>query len=127
MTTNFTDTERWDLLKLIEEKIEIIETRNTDHYSHVKKQAAWTDITEKFNEAATTKRKRSQLTDLYKRMKVKARKANAAEKRSTSKTGGGKPAPKLDDITAKILDLIKNDLEEFHNPYDDDSVTEKDK
>ena len=65
-------------------------------------------------------RSRAQLQDLYKRLKIKARKEVSQYRREAGATGGGPSPPQPDDISWKVADMIPTEFEPLNNTYDDD-------
>ena len=92
-------------MNFIEEFKDVIENKRTDITSNQKKNLG--KITEKYKSSAETKRKKSQLIDLYKRMKIKARKVITNYNKEIKKKW--------------IANFIPGDFQEFYNKFDDDS------
>ena len=121
MAVNFSREDRWTLINLIEQYKDIVENKACDHVANSKKNETWEKIRQQFNSGSSTQRTRVQLQDLYKRIKIKARKDVSRCKKEQSQTGGGPPADEPDEMSLKIAEMLPKEFKELYNPFDDDS------
>ena len=119
-TNNFTNEQRELLLELIETRITVIEDKRIDGDANKKKGQAWKVILNEFS-TRFPGRNLTQLKDLWKRMKIAAKKEVSEHKRWSNGTGGGPPPPPLSDITIKIQELVPGEFIQMINEYDDDA------
>ena len=110
------------LVELIKEYSSDIENKKTDYHTNKKKTSAWENVITKFNSQSGKKRSPKQIKDLWKRLKINAKKNVSSYKRNSSQTGGGKKPPEPDDLSNSVMELCKGDLNDLDNPYDDDAA-----
>lgn len=121
---NFTSEQKMGLIEAVRMRETIVQSKQADATMTKKKHKAWDDIAAEMaaNFPERSRSAANDLRELWRRMKNKA-KAIAREKRiDMSKTGGGLPEVNdVDDETWAILGIIKGDLEQIHNKFDDDA------
>ncbi|XP_037776235.1 uncharacterized protein LOC119573203 [Penaeus monodon] len=101
----------------------IVCDKNLEHKITRKKKEAWKGITNIFNAASVgDKRTEKQVRKMWER--VKGKKKHAMKKKELLKTGGGVPAEDVDDKTAKVYDIIYDELKDLDNVFDSDSLTD---
>ncbi|KAK3869366.1 hypothetical protein Pcinc_025322 [Petrolisthes cinctipes] len=112
--------ERDLLLELLAKK-KIIHVRKTDRKIFGAKQEAWTQIVEEFNvQGLGPKRTLQQLKSAWERIKMRAKKVKADNRRESMKTGGG-PAPKdLPEDDNKVLDILSEEIDDIGCDFDCD-------
>ncbi|XP_018306397.1 uncharacterized protein [Mycetomoellerius zeteki] len=84
---NFSDADKESLLDLIFLQRDVIENKETDRSTLVKKDEVWVDITNKYNANTTIKRSEKALRYCWDNLKKAARKYCATLKRESYKTG----------------------------------------
>ena len=107
---------------MISERKYILENKENSTSINIKKANTWTEIANIFNVSYPTDQKKAiQLKDIYKRLKMKARKNATVRKQSALQTGGGPPVNQVVSEIDQQLEQIDPDLTaEFSNDYDDD-------
>ncbi|KYN50134.1 UPF0439 protein C9orf30 like protein, partial [Cyphomyrmex costatus] len=105
---NFTDIEKSDLIDKIFRYRDIIENKQTDNTTIEKKNKAWTDITNEYNENRIIIRTERNLRSCWDNIKRDTRKYCAARKRECYKT-----AQEIMGVTA---------TSGLYNPFDSDSI-----
>lgn len=118
----FTEEHKNTLLNLIEENNQIIESKINTVDSNLKKKKCWEEIIcKQFNrEYPLLNLKTNQLKDVYKRMKMVARKNATTRKKEMRKTGGGASATGSA-IDERLERIVPSLTAEIVNGYDDDA------
>ncbi|XP_038057657.1 uncharacterized protein LOC119729188 [Patiria miniata] len=121
---NFSEEDKGLLLSLIADHVAVLECRKTDHKNNSAKYKAWASISKKFHRQASHPRNFTQMKDLYRRLKLKAKKEVGLWLKACAESGTGKPLPSSqavqpDDTSLWVYDLIKPYKEEL-NPEDEE-------
>ncbi|XP_037776237.1 uncharacterized protein LOC119573204 [Penaeus monodon] len=118
-----TQKQRDLLIELVCERKRIVCDKSHDHKITRKKKEIWKEITDLFNAAAVgDKMTEKQVRKMWERLK--GRKKHAMKKKELLKTGGGVPAEDVDDKTAKVYDIIYDELKDLDNVFDSDPLTD---
>ncbi|XP_050058125.1 uncharacterized protein LOC126553264 [Aphis gossypii] len=119
---NFTEHEKEVLIDLILPYKAIIENVKTDAVWNNKKNEAWSEIVVAYNANQTSGvRNIAQIKHLYDTQKRKARKEKSQYKVQHYKTGGGKNASTLSDVTQKVIGLLGDRMDPLLNNVDCDA------
>ncbi|XP_064644512.1 uncharacterized protein LOC135498224 [Lineus longissimus] len=121
---NFTPDQRRALIELLRAHEDIVEDKRTDVQANKRKQAAWEKIAGEMNALFPERPPcaSKDLKDLWRRMKIKAKAVAREKKIDLGKTGGGTATVgEVDDEILAILNIIPGDLQQLHNPVDDDA------
>ncbi len=123
----FSNEQRALLLDLIEQRKNIIEAKENTTSVNLKKVNTWKEIAQIFNNTYPTENKTIlQIKDVYKRLKIKAKKTATIRKRNLNATGGGPPINlPLTSIDEQLQRIDSSLIDEIVNPYDDDATIEK--
>lgn len=85
---NYLPSEKELLLTLVKQRIDVLENKKTDAVSNEERDAGWAALTAEFNsKSGIHERKMESLKDRWDNLKREAKKAAAAEKVETFKTG----------------------------------------
>ena len=124
--SNFSTFEKMLVAELMEEFGITIEDKRTDSSTLEKKEKSWVRLADRFNGSTGIKepRDRAQLKACWKKLKAKAKKDAAEERRSLFQTGGGPPT-NTDPISKKIIVMIPQQISPLPNPYDDDGALDE--
>ncbi|XP_071807941.1 uncharacterized protein [Asterias amurensis] len=119
---NFSEEDKMLLLSLIADYVGILESRKTDHKSNSDKYKAWATISKRFHRMASHPRNFTQMKDLYRRLKLKAKKEVGIWLKACVDSGADIPAPgsnviRPDDTSFLVYEMIKPFKEEL-NPDD---------
>ncbi|XP_041346790.1 uncharacterized protein LOC121366388 [Gigantopelta aegis] len=121
---NFSEDERMTIILTIKERSDIIEDKSNNAAIMRGKNTAWVEVSAEMT-ATFPNRKSCGIKDykeLWRRMKIKAKKIARDKKVDLVKTGGGEQVcGDVDEETLIILNIIKKDLKVFFNTWDDDS------
>ena len=123
---NFTSLQRMGLIEAIKIHEKVVEDKRSDTSALAKKQKAWEDIAKRMaaNFPERPKSTAKDLRELWRRMKMKAKKVAREKKLNLQKTGGGQAEVEdLDEEIIAILSIISADLEQVHSDVDDDATT----
>ncbi|KAK7072580.1 hypothetical protein SK128_003920 [Halocaridina rubra] len=99
-------TERSLLLGALAMHMGVLDTRENDAQTVLRKSELWDEITRHFNANTTTPRSRQQIQTLYKNMKAKARRYEAR----LIEVASGIPPPDPDPISEMLLGLLHQQL-----------------
>ena len=102
---------------------DVLESKRNDFRVIKQKTNAWDILTEEFNsQVGVTKRDVKQLKKCWDKIKSRAKKSLAKEKREAKLTGGGKASPVRDEAASAVAAIIPDQVESLENPFDDDHV-----
>lgn len=118
---NWQKIERDFLIDLISIRIDTIISKQTDHGSKEKRDIAWQEISEQFDAKFGKKWSIAQKQDLWKRLRITAKKELSAYNQAVRRTGGGPAPPDPSAVSLVIKDLCPIDFCQVRNPFDDDA------
>ena len=119
---NFSSLDNEIFLEIVKPYVSIIETKKNDQSTLEKRRRAWSNILLEFNSTSSSIRSLNQVKDLYKRLKIKAKKEVSQYNKTKRGTGGG-PKGKSSCKTSKLFqELIPSHFQPLDNPYDDDAT-----
>ncbi|XP_045769906.1 uncharacterized protein LOC123870592 isoform X3 [Maniola jurtina] len=106
------------LMKLVRERVAVIENKNTDTNTNSKKQAAWADLLNSFNSMCKgSKRFLPQLKSQWGIIKMHEKQLKSLERKQIIATGGGPPPQqdplKIEDTSTWLSDEFVIDTNEF--------------
>ncbi|PSN54158.1 hypothetical protein C0J52_06850 [Blattella germanica] len=121
--TNFSNAEKEIFVNLLPKYFNIIDNKKTDGVSIRQKEACWEQLTTDFNtHALVTKRTSKQLKVFYDGYKRQCKTNFANEKIELFKSGGGAPKfIQMDETSAKLLSIIKEQIQPGINCKDSDA------
>lgn len=106
-STSASSTERTLLLGALASCMGVLDTRENDAQTIIRKSELWNEITRHFNANASTPRSRQQIQTLYKNMKAKARRYEVR----LSEVSSGVPPPDPDPISEMLLGLLHQQMQ----------------
>lgn len=114
------------IMELVKDNSDTIENKKSDMFHNLKKKKVWQNICEKFNTKFNKNVQPKTLNQLYRKLKMVARKESSAHKKELKKTGGGPSTSTLSTTTLQILDLDENINFTLDNEFDDDAEINED-
>ena len=120
---NFTEFDKNTLLGLIEPHRVIIESKKNDLRTLQSRAKIWETISNEFNSDTAIRVHRTipELKDLYKRLKVDAKKQFTEYNKQIRCTGGGEKPKSPDKLSKTVFSFIPQDFVPYNNPFDDDN------
>ena len=103
---NFSSSEINKITKLMEENLEIIQSKFTNAITNKRKQEIWVKIAGQVNAIGIARRSVQDIEDKWKNLQTTAKKDFARQ--SFRQTGGGPPVKKTKEATEKFIRLFKN-------------------
>ena len=126
---NFTAAEIEILLDLLSGKRgEIVESKKTDASSVKEKEKEWSKIENDFKARSGIPRDVKNLKFLWKRLKIDAKKKDAASKREVRRTGGGLPQNPLalSPVSERVVSILPKEqlTPSLESPFDSDAISQ---
>ncbi|XP_045541032.1 myb/SANT-like DNA-binding domain-containing protein 3 [Papilio machaon] len=117
----YSEYERQTLMQLVQQKIDIVENRRTDVITQKKKNDAWEDIRNKFNNSDNVSHKASvaQLKKMWQNLKSRAREAKAALAQKKL-TDCGPAHPDIEVEETQVLSIIPTVIPSINVKIDSD-------
>ncbi|XP_018366000.1 PREDICTED: uncharacterized protein LOC108763133 [Trachymyrmex cornetzi] len=123
---NFSGADKESLLDLIFLQRDVIENKETDRSTLVKKDEVWVDITNKYNANTTIKRSEKALRYCWDNLKKAARKYCATLKRESYKTGGGIVNIPENLLLKRVNEIMgETAVYGLENPFDSDATNKE--
>lgn len=105
---NFSASEINKITVLVEENLQIIQSKLTNSITNKKKQEVWAKITGQVNAIGVAHRSVQDIKDKWKNLQTTAKKEFSRQKRSFAQTGGGPACKKPKETTERIMRLFEN-------------------
>ena len=105
---NFSASEVAKLTELVEENIEITQSKLTNCITNKKNQEIWSRIAQRVTAIGVANRSIQNVKDKWKNMQSMAKKEYVIQKKSLETTGGGPPAKKTKEATERIFRMFDN-------------------
>ncbi|KAK4880499.1 hypothetical protein RN001_008645 [Aquatica leii] len=123
---NWLEEDKHLLLELVQERVRIIENKNTDTNTNNQKKTCWDSLLDSFNAMCNGKpRTVAQLKTQWSSLKLLAKKEVATERRELIKTGGG-PQPPIGKTYYKYISAwLPNEFVVDKNEFDSDTTNIK--
>ncbi|XP_046573127.1 uncharacterized protein LOC124281145 [Haliotis rubra] len=118
---NFTEEHKLYILQCIEDNISIIEDKRCDANALKNKSTAWGRIKVSFQGRFGINIDTDKLKQLWKRLKLTAKRELRNYEKELKKTGGGPPPKDVSNVSHRIISRIPREFEQLTNPYDDDA------
>lgn len=106
-SSSASSTERSLLLGALANHMGVLDARENDAQTIVRKSELWDEITRQFNANTSAPRSRQQIQTLYKNMKAKARRYEAR----LAEVSSGVPPPDPDPISEMLLGLLHQQMQ----------------
>lgn len=117
----FTPEEKQFLLDEVNENKTLLENKKNDLKTNLRKNRQWEEIAERFNRRYSKCVSAKSLNQLYRKMKVVARKELSDQKNQLRATGGGPYEASVSSLSQQIADLDDTLTFSLENEFDDDS------
>jgi len=118
-STNYSKEESWNLLNLVLQRIDVIETKKTDSSAWTDKKNAWEAIAVEYNKMTLIPRTADQLRSKYETLKKDTRRMIAKERSMLLKMNDSY-TPRWDPLLLKIKEIIEYNCIVTNNYYDED-------
>ena len=118
---NWQNSERFYLIELIGDRVNIINNQRTDFKSNESKKEAWVEILNLFAVRFGKKWQLHQIKEQWKRLRLLAKKEYSHFRAESRKTGGGPPPDEPTHISKLVKDMCPLDFIKINNPFDEDA------
>lgn len=105
---NFSTSEINKITELVEENLQVIQSKLTNSITNKTKQETWAKIARQVNAIGVAHRSVQDIKDKWKNLQTMAKKEFARQRGSFGLTGGGPPCKKPKEATEKIMRLFEN-------------------
>ena len=128
-SANFSEDDKSTFLDLIAEDKNNLTSRSNDTKALLRKQQAWERLVVRYNSVSSQPRDKSSLINLWKNMKVLARKEIGDQNKKRRQTGNISTIEDLSINTSRLQSLMPEEFVKptcaFDDDSQDDSVTER--
>ncbi|KAG6460610.1 hypothetical protein O3G_MSEX012099 [Manduca sexta] len=122
---NWLEEDKIKLTELVRQRVSVLENKNTDTNSNVRKVAAWNSLRESFNLICKgSPRTVTQLKAQWGILKMKAKRTKPEETKELFDTGGSTPPMKQEVSSKDINSWLPNDIVIGTNEFDSDSINQ---
>ena len=105
---NFSISEVNKITELVEENIDVIQSKFTNSVTNKRKKEIWAKIADQVTAIGVANRSVQDVKDKWKNLQSTAKKEFVLQRRSFGQTGGGPPCKKSKEATEKIMRLFEN-------------------